>query len=120
MGALEVEALGTGFMKISRAVFSRLKIAHPDWKRRGRPTMPEHERAEYYQYFRFDPNDPDEHGEDVAFCHAWRDLGGTVWVDPAIKLVHVGEFEYTGSFEVILQMLRTAKTEETVAPAPID
>jgi hypothetical protein len=111
MGAIEVEALGTGFMKISRAVFSRLKIAHPEWKRRGL-SIPEHERAEYYQYFRFDPNDHNEQGEDVAFCHAWRDLGGTVWVDPAIKLVHVCEHEFTGNFEVILQMLRTAKAED--------
>jgi hypothetical protein len=108
MGAIEIEALGTGFMKISRAVFSRMKAAHPEWKRRGHPTMPENERAEYYQYFRFDPDDPKEHGEDVAFCHAWRALGGKVWADPAIKLVHVGEFEYTGSFQATLQQLRSA------------
>jgi hypothetical protein len=27
-------------------------------------------------------------GEDVDFCLRWRDLGGTVYVDPAVALVH--------------------------------
>lgn len=103
MGAVEVAAVGTGFVKISRAVFSRMMMAHPNWKRRGWPNMPEAARAFYYQFFRFDPDDPDEPGEDIEFCRAWRALGGTVWVDPTIKLLHVGEFEYTGSFEALLE-----------------
>ena len=105
-GAIEVAALGLGFMRIRRAVFSRMKMAHPEWKRRGAPDMPERERAEYYQYFRFDPDDPEERSEDVAFCHAWRDLGGKVWADPAIKLLHIGEHEFGGDFGSMIQALR--------------
>jgi hypothetical protein len=105
MGALEVEAVGTGFMKITRTVFEKMIAAHPDWKRRGWPRMPEAVRAWYYQFFRFDPNDVDEIGEDIAFCHTWRALGGTVWIDPTIKLVHVGEHEYTGNLDALLEAL---------------
>lgn len=103
MGAVEIEAIGTGFVKINRSVFERMKLAHPEWKRNGWPKMPENTRKEYYQYFRFDPNDPDETGEDISFCQAWRRLGGTVWVDPSIQLLHVGEYEYTGNLEALLE-----------------
>ena len=103
MGAIEIEAIGTGFLKISRPVFARMIMAHPEWKRRGWPNMPEAVKAWYYQFFRFDPNDPDEIGEDIEFCREWRRLGGSIWVDPTIKLVHVGEYEYTGSLEALLE-----------------
>jgi hypothetical protein len=105
MGAIEIEAIGTGFLKITRAVFDRMIKAHPDWKRRGWPNMPEAARAWYYQFFRFDPNDQEEIGEDIAFCREWRALGGSVWVDPTIKLIHVGEHEYTGNLEALLEAL---------------
>lgn len=103
MGAIEIKAIGTGFVKISRAVFNRMIMAHPEWKRRGWPNMPEAVRAWYYQFFRFDPNDPDEPGEDIEFCREWRSLGGSVWLDPTIKLIHVGEYEYTGDLEALLE-----------------
>lgn len=28
-------------------------------------------------------------GEDFAFCRRWRDMGGKVWIDPEVPLVHV-------------------------------
>jgi hypothetical protein len=28
-------------------------------------------------------------GEDFAFCRRWREMGGKVWVDPELPLVHV-------------------------------
>jgi glycosyltransferase involved in cell wall biosynthesis len=104
MGAIEVEAVGTGFVKISRAVFARMIQAHGlDWKRKGWPNMPEDARAKYYRFFSFDPNDPDEAGEDIGFCREWRRLGGSIWIDPTIKLIHVGEHEYTGNLEALLE-----------------
>lgn len=102
MGNIEVEALGTAFMLIDRSVFETMKGAHPDWKRRGWPEMSDAQRAEYFQFFRFDPHDPDETGEDIAFCQEWRRQGGRVFVDPTIKLVHVGEMEFTGDFSALL------------------
>jgi glycosyltransferase involved in cell wall biosynthesis len=112
MGAIEIEAIGTGFVKISRDVFDRLRAAHPEWKRRGWPNMPEKVRAHYYRFFCFDPEDPDEMGEDIGFCREWRRLGGSVWVDPTIKLIHVGEHEYTGDLTALLESLPAERVTE--------
>lgn len=41
--------------------------------------------------------------EDFSFCCHWRDVGGTVWVDPALKLHHTGPKTYEGDFAAFLQ-----------------
>lgn len=112
LGNIEVEAVGTGFLKIDRSVFEAMEVAHPDWKRRGWPEMPEAARERYHQFFRFDPNDQDETGEDIAFCQEWRRLGGRVFVDPTIRLVHVGEMEFTGDFAALLAPAQVAEAVE--------
>lgn len=103
MGNIEVAGVGTGFMKINRSVFEAFKAAHPDRKRKGWPTMPEAARAHYYEFFRFGVLGDDEVGEDIGFCLEWRALGGKVFVDPTIKLVHVGEMEFGGDFTALLE-----------------
>ena len=46
------------------------------------------------------PIEVDENGdllsEDWGFCRRWRQIGGKVWADPSIKLVHYGEHAYRG------------------------
>jgi len=101
MGAIEVESVGTAFMKIERSVFEQLIAAHPEWKLNGDPKMSDAERANYYRFFRFPHDDPDEPGEDYDFCRSWREVGGRVWFDPTINLIHVGEKEYTGQIETL-------------------
>ncbi|HEV2097415.1 MAG TPA: hypothetical protein VGR45_00660, partial [Stellaceae bacterium] len=103
MGAIEVEAVGTGFLKIAREVFEQLAQAHPDWKRNGAPSMSDTVRANYYRFFRFPDDDIDDPGEDIEFCREWRRNGGEVWIDPAIRLGHVGEKEYSGDFTALLE-----------------
>jgi hypothetical protein len=104
MGAVEVAGVGTGFLKISRCVFERMAEAHPEWKRKPLPEMPDEVKKWFYAFFRFDHDeDGEEYGEDIWFCLDWRRLGGTVWVDPGIKLGHVGEYMYSGDFTAILQ-----------------
>jgi hypothetical protein len=53
MGLVEVDAVGTGFMKISREPFDRMIAAHPEWKRKGYKQMPDAARKFYYEFFRF-------------------------------------------------------------------
>jgi hypothetical protein len=100
-GDLEVEAVGCAFLMISRSVFETLISAHPEWKLDGHANMPAEAQRHYYRFFRF-PVDKDEVGEDYEFCYQWRALGGRVWIDPAIKLIHVGEYEYTGDIRKAL------------------
>ena len=84
MGMIEVEAVGTGFMKISRSALERIRAARPDL-----------ERADYTRFFWF--NDQDG-GEDYEFCALARSVGLSIWADPTIDLKHVGDKEYTGKF----------------------
>lgn len=35
-------------------------------------------------------------GEDYVFCRKWRDLGGKVWIDPELNLIHTGWKDYHG------------------------
>lgn len=100
LGAIRVDGIGTGFVKIERDVFERLIAAHPDWKRRGWASMPEKARAQYYGFFKFS-QDFDEMGEDFDFCRSWCAIGGDVWLDPTIRLVHVGEYEFTGDLTAL-------------------
>lgn len=36
--------------------------------------------------------------EDYSFCQRFRDVGGKVWADPALKLDHVGQKVFSGDF----------------------
>jgi hypothetical protein len=103
MGAIEVQGIGTGFLKISRRVFDAVAAAQPELKRPGLASMPPAVRARFYSFFRFldEPGHP-MMSEDIAFCESWRRLGGTVWADPEIELVHVGDREFTGTFASLL------------------
>src|SRR5207302_4877147 len=52
-GAIEVETVGTGFLKITREPFERMIAAHPELKRRGLPGMPEAAAKYYHRFFSF-------------------------------------------------------------------
>jgi hypothetical protein len=41
-------------------------------------------------------------GEDWTFCARWLAIGGTLWVDPEIPLVHVGRAEFPGRLADVL------------------
>jgi hypothetical protein len=84
MGMIEVEAVGTGMMKISRSALEQIRDARPDLQ-----------RPDYTRFFWFNEQDG---GEDYEFCRLARSLGLSIWVDPLIELTHVGDKEYTGKF----------------------
>lgn len=94
-GLVEVEGAPTGFMKIKREVL--LKMAdlnkHRQFKsRNARPDAPPQtiifERT-YENGIRY--------GGDISFCQRWKKLGGKVFVDPELRLSHIGEVEFTGT-----------------------
>lgn len=71
---VEVDWLGTGFLMLSRAVMERMTAAHPDGQ------------------FAFGVDL--SQGEDKVWCGRWRALGGRVFCDPSIALVHHGEMAF--------------------------
>ena len=82
-GLLEVASLPGGFLSISRAALDRLSDAYPQqaytYKGHG-----------YHGYFHAPIRGGGLWGEDAAFCVDWRNCGGQVWLDPELKLTHVG------------------------------
>jgi hypothetical protein len=103
MGAVAVRGFGAAFMLINRRVFADLVAVHPEWKRDGAADWPEAVRKHYLEFF--SANEHDEFGElseDYGFCHRWRQLDETVWVDPTIRLGHVGAYTYAGAVEELL------------------
>ena len=68
-------AVGTGLMLIKLSIFE--KMVNDPWFNFGR-----------------DSQGNTTLGEDVWFCNVARDAGFEVWIDPTIKVGHLGEFAY--------------------------
>lgn len=93
MGLVRAQRVATAFMMVRRDVFETLDAAHPEWRyydertQRSIPCM-----------FDFVKTDEGYIGEDYLFCDRAREHGFEVWIDPSIKLGHMGVQEYEGHF----------------------
>jgi hypothetical protein len=108
-GAIEVEMVATGFMCIKRHVFERMAQAWPAEKFRGEPgeLTPEQERH-LFNYFPVTVEDGLLLSEDYGFCRRWRALGGEIWIDPAIRLGHIGTTTYAADPVTLFKPLSSA------------
>jgi len=93
MGLVKVKRVGTGFIMIQRNVFEVMRDAHPEWK-----YMDQNTGKMLQSFFDFKSTPEGYVGEDYVFCDRAHEHGFTVWVDPTIKLGHMGVMEYEGSF----------------------
>lgn len=91
-GLLEVHGVPAGFLRLTRACVERMWAAYPE-KQFDDKNAPQgyatalfdniHEGRMYF-------------GEDFSFCKRWRDIGGKVWVDPEIRMGHIGYKTFDG------------------------
>lgn len=93
MGLVKVKRVGTGFIMIQRNVFEVMRDAHPEWK-----YMDQNTGKMLQSFFDFKSTPDGYVGEDYVFCDRAHEHGFTAWVDPTIKLGHMGIMEYEGSF----------------------
>lgn len=91
-GLLEVEAVPTGFLRISRAAAERMRDAC-DWYHDAKAP----DGKSWTMFDRIRDENHQKWGEDFAFCKRWRDLGGKVWLDPEIEMGHIGNKTFTGT-----------------------
>ena len=107
-GIIAVKQVGTGFMLIKRHVLEKM------WAHYNENPVPapreKPELGEIHWVFEFDKGNPDGWGEDYTFCRRWRELGGEIWIDPSIQLIHAGQYAYTGTY---LQWLQDKHEKET-------
>jgi len=85
-GLVEVETVGTGIMRVTRAALERMIAAAPQhfYRDHGVPGGIAH------CLFEYEVKDHKFWGEDVVFCRKFRATGGQIWIDPEILMGHVG------------------------------
>jgi len=97
-GEIEVEAVGTGFMRISRRCAEKMYDAYKDLECR----LPDGSyRTELFAYS-VDERTKAPVGEDYTFCRRWKAIGGQVWVIPDVPLSHIGPRNYSGTLAEVL------------------
>ena len=93
MGLVRAERVATAFMMVRRDVFETLVEAHPEWTyydKKSDRMLP--------AIFDFKLTEEGYMGEDFLFCDRAREVGFEVWIDPTIKLGHMGVQEFLGDF----------------------
>lgn len=92
-GLIEVWGVPAGFMRCSRAMLERMVEAFPDLQFHcdQAPNKTVHDLFGPYRVGKI------KFGEDYSFCRRWRDIGGQVWVDPHIRMAHVGYKSFIGN-----------------------
>ena len=88
---MEVERVGTGFMRLRRDCIEKMVAAYPQLKLRN-PSAPDDPNL--YALFDTTVVDGQFIGEDFTFCDRWRAIGGRVMIDPAIDFAHHGSAAY--------------------------
>jgi hypothetical protein len=113
MGLVKAKRVATAFMMIRREVFEKLRDAHPEW-------LYHDEKKDGDQvicFFDFELKDGHYVGEDYLFCDRAREVGFEVWIDPTIKLGHMGVHEFEGSFgeEFLYPLIRPVDSNKEAA-----
>jgi hypothetical protein len=93
MGLVRAKRIATAFMLVRREVFERLVSENPQWNYHDHNTD-----KQLNAVFDFLVNEEGYIGEDYLFCDRARAIGYEVWIDPTIKLGHMGVQEYEGDF----------------------
>jgi hypothetical protein len=110
-GLIEVEHLGTAFMLISRFAITQMIEAHPELKvQNASGELPNEARNYMYCLFELGVDKDGEYlSEDYSFCKRFTNLGGKVYADLSINLIHQGQEDFEGNFLSLGGLKRTQK-----------
>lgn len=98
---VEVGTMGTGFMMIKRVVFEAM-IEQGAQKYTDAIGLSSVENDNQYDFFNCTIDSKGRYlTEDWSFCRRWRELGGQIWADTTIPLVHVGYHRFYPDMEQI-------------------
>lgn len=91
-GLIEVAGVPAGFMRVTRNMLLKMVAQYTD------TAFHCNDAPDSRAYALFDPYRIGvmKLGEDYAFCRRWRDIGGKVWIDPDIRMGHVGFKTFDG------------------------
>lgn len=86
---IEVDGVGTGFMKVSRFALEKLWEISDPYKSEG---------EEHRMICDIKVENGDLISEDYILCNKWKSLGYKTWVDPTITINHIGIKKFKGDF----------------------
>jgi len=95
LSLIEVDGVGTGFLKISKRALQTLWEISPEYI---------NDDETFRMVFNVGIDDDGTMiSEDFVMCKKWRGIGEKVWVDPKINCNHVGPIKYFANFEEFLE-----------------
>jgi glycosyltransferase involved in cell wall biosynthesis len=90
---LEVEGVGTGFLKVDKFALDKIwEMSEPYF----------HEGKDNRMVFDVKIENGDLISEDYIMCNKWKSLGYRVWIDPTITCNHNGVKKYKGDLKQFL------------------
>jgi hypothetical protein len=112
MGLIRAKRVATGFMMIQKQVFTKLADMHPEWLHKDTNSD-----EKLYSFFDFKTTPGGYIGEDFLFCERAIDAGFSIWIDPTIKLGHMGIHEFTSDFDKDILRPMLKPVENTMSDA---
>ena len=91
-GLVEVDGVGTGFMRIRKEALKKIYDASEEYKEAGKENT-------CRMVFEVKVVDGSLYSEDITFCQKWIDMGGKIFIDPTIDCAHSGEKRWVGNFQ---------------------
>jgi hypothetical protein len=101
-GLIKVNALGTGFMKLSRQAFMALWEVSEPYQNEGR---------EGRLVCDIKIVDGQLCSEDVVLCQKLKGLGYDIWLAPHMTCVHIGTKKFYGNFEDFMSRVKAMQDE---------
>ena len=86
---IEVDGVGTGFLKINRFALEKLWDMSEEYISEG---------EKHRMVCDIKVENGDLISEDYILCNKWKSLGYKVWLDPTITLNHIGTKKFKGDF----------------------
>ena len=93
---IEVDGIGTGFMRITRFALEKL------WEI---STIYNSEGTEHRMICDIQVENGQLISEDFIICKKWQDLGFKTWIDPNITITHIGTKIYRGNFREFIKKI---------------
>ena len=87
---LQVDVVGTGFMKVSKFALDKLWEISDEYTSEG---------EKHRMVFDIKVENGDLISEDYILCNKWKSLGYKVWLDPTITCNHIGIKKFKGNFK---------------------
>ena len=90
---IEVDGVGTGFLKISKFALQKLWDMSEEYLSEG---------EKHRMVCDIKVENGDLISEDYILCNKWKSLGYRVWLDPTITLNHIGTKKFKGDFNAFI------------------